>query len=321
MISHLSADELASYRAGLFSDGKAARISAHLSGCAQCAAVDTGLASVSSLLASIPMPPMPDQLTERLQAAISVEAARRASGPAISPARQAEVAPAGAPARIGVPGRLDLPERSSRRRLRPRMPDWSSPLLLRGLAATGALALVVSVGFVLATSHDSTTAGTTASGAGGARRPEARPAVNQGENAGAVRPVSVPYRENGAYVSTNAVASGARYTSANLAGGIRKVLTSSPELDFGPPGVSSEPVPSATGLSHAGPKTIGHFSIHQLGMCLAAIAGGQPVLLADVAHYRGSPAVIVILKPVHHTYDVVVASLGAEPAAATSSRG
>ncbi len=39
------------------------------------------------------------------------------------------------------------------------------------------------------------------------------------------------------------------------------------------------------------------------------VAGGHPVLLVDVARYLGKPAVIVVLRPVHSTFRVVVAGL------------
>jgi hypothetical protein len=194
------------------------------------------------------------------------------------------------------------------------MPDWSSPLLLRGLAAAGALALFVSVGYVLATSHDGTASHSAAAGQGANREPAARPAPNsehqEGEaNVGAVEPVSVPYRQNGIFLYTTAMSSSTDYTSADLAGSVRKIVASSAGVTFGS---SSEPEPTANApdRSSSARRSIGHFSIHQLAACLSTVAGGRPVLLADVAHYRGSPAVIVILKPVSHTYDVVVAGLG-----------
>src|SRR6185437_15179766 len=62
LIGHFNADELASFRAGTLRDSKAARISAHLSTCPQCASVHAGLGDVSLLLGSIPAPSMPETM-------------------------------------------------------------------------------------------------------------------------------------------------------------------------------------------------------------------------------------------------------------------
>jgi hypothetical protein len=46
-----------------------------------------------------------------------------------------------------------------------------------------------------------------------------------------------------------------------------------------------------------------------LAGCLANIASGRQVLLADVARYLGKPATIIVLKPVSGAFDVIVVGL------------
>lgn len=133
MRRHVSAEVLALYREGAVSARKAAGIASHLSGCPQCEGIDGDLANVSVVLAATSAPPMPDVLAVRIETAIARESAVRA---AASPAQVTSTA------RELIPGRPDLPERGGRGARRFRMPSWSSPLLLRSLAATGAVAVI-----------------------------------------------------------------------------------------------------------------------------------------------------------------------------------
>ena len=140
MSRHVNAVQLARYREDALRPGKAARIGRHLSGCAKCSAIDSDLAAVSVMLASVSVRPMPEQVASRLQLAIASEAAARAAqAPGLAGSASA-AAPAGAG--VPVPGRPDLPERSRSRPRWLRMPSLSSPLLLRGLAATAAVVVI-----------------------------------------------------------------------------------------------------------------------------------------------------------------------------------
>src|SRR6266571_6732372 len=78
MTRHIGAEALARYREGDLGSRKSARIRAHLAGCPRCTAIDHDLAGVTALLASAPAPAMPDQVTTRIQAALTAEAARMA---------------------------------------------------------------------------------------------------------------------------------------------------------------------------------------------------------------------------------------------------
>jgi hypothetical protein len=73
MTSHLGADGLASYRAGLVTGRPGRVITTHLAGCTECAALAEQLAEVTVLLAAAPMPPVPDALLQRLDLALATE--------------------------------------------------------------------------------------------------------------------------------------------------------------------------------------------------------------------------------------------------------
>jgi hypothetical protein len=76
-MSHPDSDVLAEYREGLISGRRGARITAHLAACDQCAVLSDQLAEVSILLASAPVPVMPDSMARRLDAVLAAEAAQR----------------------------------------------------------------------------------------------------------------------------------------------------------------------------------------------------------------------------------------------------
>jgi hypothetical protein len=76
-MSHPDSDVLAEHREGLISGRRGARITAHLAACDQCAALSDQLAEVSILLASAPVPVMPDSVARRLDTVLAAEAAQR----------------------------------------------------------------------------------------------------------------------------------------------------------------------------------------------------------------------------------------------------
>lgn len=93
-MAHLDTGVLAEFRAGLITGRRGARIAAHLAGCDRCAGLDDKLAGVSALLASVPVPPMPDRVAQRLDGVLAAERAKdryrkRAHG---ASAREAEAA-------------------------------------------------------------------------------------------------------------------------------------------------------------------------------------------------------------------------------------
>jgi predicted anti-sigma-YlaC factor YlaD len=81
MRPHVGAKTLARYRQDDLTARRNARIGAHLAGCARCRARSEDLAGVTTLLASVHPPPVPQHLTARIQAALATEAAARAARP------------------------------------------------------------------------------------------------------------------------------------------------------------------------------------------------------------------------------------------------
>lgn len=310
MIGHFSAEQLASYRAGAVSDGKAARIRSHLHGCTRCAQVDYDLGGLSELLASIPTPPMPDHLTERLRSALAAELAQRAVGATSMEALEAGLVTTdglvtvGGSAPGGTPGRPDLPDRR-RWRTRPwRLPDLSAPLLLRGLAATAVVVVLVGGGLLLANAGGGRLESTAAKPAGAGRAPRAR--LPASYNASGTQ-IQLQYQHDGKYSYTNAVATDANYTKANLPAGVRQELADTPS-------VSGVPAPSqasqAREHAHAPSPTLKKFDVGRLESCLSTVAAGRLVLLVEVARYAGIPAAIIVLRPVGGAFDVIVVGEG-----------
>ena len=76
-MTHLDTDVLAEFRAGLITGRRGARITAHLAVCDRCTALDDQLAGVSVLLASVPVPPVPDSVARRLDTVLAAEVTRR----------------------------------------------------------------------------------------------------------------------------------------------------------------------------------------------------------------------------------------------------
>jgi hypothetical protein len=312
LIGHISVDELASYRAGVVSPSRAARITAHLAGCATCAAVDTQLAGVSALLASVPVPTMPDRLTDQLSAALAAESVRRAAQFTVTAqstvtVQAAESAQATVTTESAVtariPGRANLPERAvpagrRQRWKRPRLTDWSSPLLLRGLAATGVFVLLAGGGYMLANLAHSPSTAISGSPAAAPKHAAAgsNPPSNSNQPPGASSP-DVRYKYKDSYLTTKVVESSNDYTKSDLASGIRAQVASAPAI------VPAPSVPTTRSIDS------GRIKISQLAGCLSRFAAERQILLVDVARYLGRPATIIVLQPVRNTFDVIVVGL------------
>ncbi len=76
-MTHLDTDVLAEFRAGLITGRRGVKIAAHLAGCDRCTALDDKLAGVCSLLASVPAPPIPDSVAQRLEVVLAAEVASK----------------------------------------------------------------------------------------------------------------------------------------------------------------------------------------------------------------------------------------------------
>ena len=314
MRRHVSAEVLALYREGEVSARKTAGIAAHLSSCSRCAGIVGDLADVSALLTAAPAPPMPDVLAVRIETAIARESALRASsspGQATSARASGAVAAGAQGGGAGpehIPGRPDLPERAGRGARRWKMPSWSSPMVLRSLAAVGAVAIIAGAGFLLANGQTASE-NSASSGSSSTRAPVAapRPSVSNAhaaQRAAGPVPAPVSYRLNGKVVTTNAIASQTDFTKASLATQVRRdVASSSVQAGFS----GAQPTAGPTSAK----ASVGGVSLSALAGCLERVADGRKVLLANVARYLGSPATIIIMTPLAaaDVFDVTIVGL------------
>src|SRR5580700_11495049 len=77
MRPHVSAEAMARYRQGDLNQRRTSHISTHLAGCDRCSTLNEDLGGVTTLLAGVHPPPMPEDLTARITSAIAAESARR----------------------------------------------------------------------------------------------------------------------------------------------------------------------------------------------------------------------------------------------------
>jgi len=289
-----------------------------MSKCAVCVEIEADLMAVSSLLAATQLPPMPEALVQRIDLAIARESAARAvsfsdlGGSAENSAVAAQPDDAG-PTRI--PGRPDLPEQTKRthRRRRFRLPSLSSPLVLRGLAATAAVVVVAGAGFLLA--NGQTQPGTPASSkrVHTARPNAAAPLPNAKgvANAAAGNRVSVGYQLNGKTATTTAFVSKSNFLRRTLARQVRKDVRQSARL--GPPLYAQ----NSSSAAPSQPAPTNSFSLPEVASCLSGINAGRTVLLVAVARYLGKPARIIVLRSAQAASVLDIAVVG--PACSASS--
>ncbi|MDR2985754.1 MAG: hypothetical protein LBV34_13035 [Nocardiopsaceae bacterium] len=322
MRRHVSAEVLALHREGALSPRRAARVSAHLSVCTICTGVDAQLGAVKIALTATHAPPMPDVFAVRIQVAIANEAAMRvatSTAAAAAPGATASGAPgpqaagvsgaeptAGAAAGDGaghqvgrgtdepgqIPGRPDLPKRRRDRSRRSRMPNWTSPPLLRGLAAAGAVVIIAAAGILFIRGHVTSTNGTAGS-ATAPRSAKSGPLSGTGHPAAKVpdgnRPISMHYHLNRRIATARALTSDRNYTTRNMASLVRKDVASATVL--------GNDANSGTYQRLASPPALfSGIRVSTLMGCLTRLAAGRAIVVADVARYLGRPATIVVLR-------------------------
>lgn len=343
MSRHVSVEVLALRREVGVSAAKAARIDAHLAQCTRCSGIDAALTRQASVLAATQLPPVPEAFSARIQLAISRESAARAAaataGPASAarePARSAGASSGAGPVATGtagadlrtagegvglgaagargatgsthVPGRPDLPERGrSRWSPRFRMPNWSSPLVRRGLAAAAAVVVIAGAGILLANARTASENSAGSASAPGTARPSVHSGIGRHASFGAVaQPVTVSYRLKGKIATAAAVVGHTNMTEKSLPDMVRKRVASVTSLGGMAP--NSQGAASPTSL-------IGGVSVSALEGCLSAMAAGRQVLLADVTRFLGRPATIIVLKSptAANVLDVAIVGLGCSP--------
>jgi len=292
---HVSADTLALHSEGLLSRRKSARVAAHLSRCASCAKIDSDLAAVSSALAELPRPSIPDHLAARVAMAIAAEAASRAGVSSYQAA-------AGTGASDGRDSGLATPPTRTHRSERPagslklRAPRLATPFALRLAAAAAAVVIVTGGGYLIASYIGSSAPGTanSAPAAGGARPSAMRGAAQQG---GAF---TLPYGQDGAMRSTQVVTSPLNFGRAGLVHEIRREVLKSHALRSA---TTARPLPASSPARAAGGT-----NTLNLQDCVSLVAAGRDVLLVELARYRGTPATVIVTarSADSHTLDVTV---------------
>lgn len=284
---HPDTEALASLRAGLAGGLRGRRLAAHVARCARCAATSDELAAVSSFLASVPAPPLPDAFEQRISAALAAEAAARAStagdyaGTATSPVGD-DPGISGQHAPDRVPADRRPPASRHRRapalRFRPAMAF--APLVLCVLA--GFAYLLTTIGGP-SSSSSSSQAASAASPAGAAanapalRQPAGFVVTASGTNysqrtLGAQ--VRVQMSAQYGFAGKQAIAAGAGSTASHSTSAAGSAST----------------IPSATPSASAAPSAA---PSGNLTGCVLRLTGGVRPTLVDEATYQGKPVYVI----------------------------
>jgi hypothetical protein len=292
MSRHVGDVDLASYVGGDVNPRKAARIGTHLAGCAQCGDRVHQLQSMPNLLSSVQYPPIPANLSNRIDLAIASESAARVSSLPVSEA-----------------SRGDLPARARPVRARParrgwRMPGLSSPRALRTLAAVGAAVIVAGGGYELAT-HGASSGPSSTSGQESINGPAA---VAGGEVQVGQK---ISYRHDGHTDSVTVVQSGTDFAPATLRKQAGDAIAAQRSAAGSPRTVHTG---TSSPLMGEAP-TVGTFgnlapvpNADVLRGCVGRISAGRDVLLVDVARYLGKRATIIVVSEPSHVEEVFAVS-------------
>ena len=290
MRPHVSAETLARYRQGDLSPGRSARIGAHLSGCSRCSELNEDLGGVTTLLASVHPPPIPHDLTTRIQSALASEAAKKVAMPAGGKAAAAAAGggAAGPDGPAGVRGPHDrfAPGGPRRRGRLARLPSMGSPKFALSTVATAAVVVILGVGiFEIVQSGSSPTSSTAA----GSSAPRAAAG-----NSAAVRGPALQYRRSGQQASVTPVSASTNFTAGRLSAQVASAVTK-----YGSGGTVAGPMgPEASNAHVQGEHaaTFGNRAVAALQGCVNRIAAGDLVVLVELARFQGSPATIIVTE-------------------------
>jgi len=262
-MTHPDSEVLAEFRAGLIAGRHGARISAHLAACERCADLCDQLAELSTLLAAVPAPAMPEAVTRRLDGVLAAEAAQRGQRDQRDDAERA----------VGDSSRHRAPGRRPRR-------QWDFRLVtLRVLAPAAAVAVLAAGGYGLSRIGASPTASqasrsSASSAATAAALPQARAALPSG-SAGS-RPEAVP-----AHNSLQVVTSQTNYLRITLRQQLASEMKRYARRAAGPLSPMSAPVK---------------------GCVLRVTKDTHPVTdrLIETARFQGQPAIVIVAASGRH---------------------
>jgi hypothetical protein len=227
------------------------------------------LSEVAAYLASVPVPPMPDAVEARINAALAAEAATRGARPAPDSIRK--LGPAPARARVRRPGLSrkgggDRPRRRFRVRLQVVGGSLFTCLLLAFL------------GFAL--SHVNLSSASSSGPASGSAAGTSNSSAASSAAGGSV-PGARPSALGPQHASFTVTASGTRYQEATLAEQVRGRLAANGSAESPATGAGSTPA------GNRGPPSAA------LRGCVLRVTGGAVPRLVDRATYQGEPAYVI----------------------------
>jgi hypothetical protein len=271
-MTHLEAEVLAEFRAGLITGRRGARITAHLAGCDRCTALGDQLAGVSALLASVPLPAMPDSLAQRLDTVLAAEAARPAQiGAGQIKTDQDERGHAERPA---------PPATSRKQRSRP-----SLRLLSLRVLAPVAVVVLAAGGYGLSRLAGSGV-GVTASGSSAERAEGQAPAASAASSSHANAPKSPPVRG-----AQGTVPLPQRITAANFA-----LVASTVNFSAVPATLKQQVEHELGTASPAGSAGTSAPVSAQLRACVRNLTRGATLVRVESARFQGTPATLVVAR-------------------------
>jgi hypothetical protein len=259
-MTHLDTDVLAEFRAGLITGRRGAKIAAHLAGCDRCTALDDKLAGVSVLLASVPAPPMPDSVAQRLEVVLAAEV----TGKNYPERGQVD--------RPGESGAHDRP--GAKRGFR--LATW------RVLVPVGAaVVLLAGGGYGLSLIAHSPRSQTTASAAAGSTSSSAAGSAGKSASSNSVPAAAAPPVSGGA--------AGRRERSpAHLS--VRVAISGT---DF----VSAKPkLEQQLKAALSAPEGTTHIASTQTRGCVQNVAGNASLIRVYSAHFQGRAATIIVAR-------------------------
>ena len=269
-MAHLDAEILAEFRAGLITGRRGAQITAHLAGCDRCTALGDQLAGVSVLLASVPVPAMPDRVAQRLNTVLAAESTARSEN------NDAERA------RADRPGH---PASGRRRTPRPRFRLLSArvlaPVAVVLLAAGGyGLSRVIGPGGLVTASSESSPPNAAVPSA--ASSAAASAAAGSRANAPQSPPVrgaagTVPQAHRLTPANFILVASTVNFSSVPAT--LKRQVEH--ELSTAPPAVAAGTGPAVT---------------PQLRACVRNLTRSAPLVRVESARFEGRPATLVVAR-------------------------
>ncbi len=278
-MTHLEAEVLAEFRAGLITGRRGARITAHLAGCDRCTTLGDQLAGVSALLASVPLPAMPDSLAQRLDTVLAAEAARpEQAGAGQVKTDQAERAHA---------ERLAHPATGRARKPRP-----SLRLLSLRVLAPVAVVVLAAGGYGLSRVAGSG-GGVTASSGSSADRSGAG---SSAESAQAAAPSAASSHVNSPKSPGPRGAAGTaplpqRITAANFA-----LVASTVNFSADPATLKQQVERELRTASPAGASATAPPVTRQLRGCVQNLTRGATLVRVESARFQGKPATLVVAR-------------------------